>query len=72
MVELVIVLFKQLLQIPEQEEQGAVGMLGGRRSVQKSLLLAFKEHNVLDLLVFLSQEFTETLNKKLVIHILEI
>ena len=47
-------------------------MLGGRRSVQKSLLLAFKEHNVLDLLVFLSQEFTETLNKKLVIHILEI
>jgi len=53
MLELVIVLLKQLLQIPEVE--GGHGLGGtAKRNVQKSLLLAYKEHNVLDLLVFLT------------------
>ncbi len=52
MIELVIVLFKQLLQIPESDE--SVTQAGFRRNSQKSLLLAYKEHNVFDLLVYLS------------------
>ena len=72
MIELVIVLFKQLLQIPEHNENSAAQVYGGTRSLQKRLILAYKEHNVLDLLVYLSQEFSETLNKKLSIHLLEI
>jgi len=69
MIELIIVLLKQLLQIPEHED--CASLASNKRNLQKSLLLAFKEHNVLDLLVFLSQEFTEPLNKKLAIHLLE-
>lgn len=72
MIELVIVLFKQLLQIPEYDDKTAASLLGGSRNLQKRLLLAYKEHNVLDLLVYLSQEFVSSLNKKLAIHILEI
>ena len=54
MIELVIVLFKQLLQIPEYDDKTAASLLGGSRNLQKRLLLAYKEHNVLDLLVYLS------------------
>ena len=72
MIELVIVLFKQLLQIPEYDDKTAASLYGGSRNLQKRLLLAYKEHNVLDLLVYLSQEFVSSLNKKLAIHILEI
>ena len=76
MLELVIVLYKQLLQIPEAESGTSLSGVGGKRNVQKSLLLAFKEHNVLDLLVFLSQDFSEENNlsslcKKLAPHVLE-
>jgi len=70
MVELVIVLFKYLLQIPEFDEKAH--MQQGSRNLQKRLLLAFKESEVLDLIVFLSQDFSEPLNKKLAIHLLEI
>ena len=72
MIELVIVLIKQLLMIPDQENSVASAIYGGRSNLQKRLILAYKENNVLDLLVYLSQEFTESLNKKLAIHILEI
>ena len=76
MLELVIVLFKQLLQIPESEDGLNAGARGNKRNVQKSLLLAYKEHNVLDLLVFLTQDFSEentlsSLCKKLAPHVLE-
>jgi hypothetical protein len=42
MVELVIVLFKYLLQIPEFDEKAH--MQHGSRNLQKRLLLDFKEH----------------------------
>lgn len=76
MLELVIVLFKQLLQIPEAEDGLSHAGHGSKRNVQKSLLLSYKEHNVLDLLVFLTQDFSEenalsSLCKKLAPHVLE-
>ena len=74
MIELVIVLLKYLLQIPDQDSMqgGANQRASGAPNLQKRLLLEFKEHQVLDLLVFLSQDFSEQLNKKLAIHLLEI
>ena len=69
MVELIIVLLKQLLQIPE--DQNEIGK-SGERSVQKRLLAAYAEQNVFDLVVYLTQEFTEPLQVKLSIHFLEI
>jgi len=72
MIELVIVLFKQLLMIPDQDESNIAAIYGGHGNLQKRLILAYKEQNVLDLLVYLSQEFSENLNKKLSIHLLEI
>lgn len=47
-------------------------LTGFKQNVQKTLLLAYKEHNVLDLLVYLSNDFDNPLNKKLAIHLLEI
>jgi len=49
-----------------------VTLTGFKQNVQKTLLLAYKEHNVLDLLVYLSNDFDNPLNKKLAIHLLEI
>ena len=62
MIELIFVIFKQLLAIPE----------GARDCpIQKQLLLKFKEESVLEALIFLSQEFTEPFQKKLAMHFLE-
>ena len=49
-----------------------MALTGFKQNVQKTLLLAYKEHNVLDLLVYLSNDFENALNKKLAIHLLEI
>ena len=70
MIELIIVLFKQLLMIPESDD--GASLAGHKRNLQKNLLLAYKDNYVLDLFVCLSQEFSETLHKKLAIHLLEI
>jgi hypothetical protein len=63
MIELIFVIFKQLLSIPE----------GSRDCpIQKQLILKFKEESVLEAIIFLSQEFTEPFQKKLAMHFLEI
>lgn len=63
MIELIIVLFKQLLIIPDRSH----GV-----SLQKRLLLAFAADSVFDAFNFLTQEFKEPLHKKLAMHFLEI
>ena len=68
MVELIIVLLKQLLQIPEVPSL----MIRGEKSLQKRLLHMYSEENVLDLFVFMTQDFEDPLHKKLTMHFLEI
>ena len=68
MVELIIVLLKQLLQIPEVPSL----MVRGEKSLQKRLLHMYSEENVLDLFVFMTQDFEDPLHKKLTLHFLEI
>lgn len=63
MIELVIVLFKQLLAIPDRAQAA---------SLQKRLLLAFAQESVFDAFNFLTQEFKEPFQKKLAMHVLEI
>ena len=53
MVELIIVLLKQLLQIPE--DPGL--MIRGERSLQKRLLSMYSTEHVLDLFVYMTQQF---------------
>jgi len=50
MIELIFVIFKQILAIPESTRDCPI---------QKQLLLKFKEESVFEALIFLSQEFTE-------------
>lgn len=52
MIELIIVLYKQLLMIPDRSH----GF-----SLQKRLLLTFSKENVYDAFNFLTQEFKEPL-----------
>ena len=68
MVELIIVLLKQLLQIPEDPNL----MIRGERSLQKRLLSTYAQEHVLDLFVFMTQEFKDPLHQKLTMHFLEI
>ena len=63
MIELIFVIFKQILAIPESTRDCPI---------QKQLLLKFKEESVFEALIFLSQEFTEPFQKKLAMHFLEI
>lgn len=65
MIELIVVLFKQLLIIPDRPD-------GGQTNLQKRLLLAFANESVYDAFNFLTQEFKEPLQKKLAMHFLEI
>ena len=62
MIELIVVLFKQLLTIPDSDTG----------SEQKQLLLKFQDASVLDSFNFLTQDFKDPLNKKLAMHFLEI
>lgn len=71
MIELIIVLFKQLLQIPEPKP-GQQNTLYAKKDLQKKLLHVYHKENVLDCFNFLSQDFTDPLNKKLCMWILEI
>lgn len=70
MIELIIVLFKNLLQIPEpkatQQSSSFVG-----KDLQKKLLHTFSKENVLDSFNFLTQEFKQPMNQKLCMWILE-
>jgi hypothetical protein len=68
MVELIIVLLKQLLLIPEDPRL----MNQGERSLQKRFLSVLVKEHVLELFVFLSQDFEDMLHKKLAMHFLEI
>jgi hypothetical protein len=69
-IELIIVLFKHLLQIPDSlKEKDSTGKYS---NLQKRLLLAFDSANVLDSFIFLTQEFDKSLPKKLSLHFLEI
>ncbi len=71
MVELIIVLFKQLLQIPDPKSQETNTDFAGKH-LQKRLLLLYHDEQVLDSFNYLSQDFTNPLNKMLCMHILEI
>ena len=71
MIELIIVLFKQLLQIPEPKPS-ETNTEFANKDLQKKLLLMYSEEQVLDAFNYLSQEFTSPLNKMLCMHILEI
>jgi hypothetical protein len=71
MIELIIVLFKQLLQIPEPR-MNQQDTKFSKRDLQKRLLHVFHKENVLDSFNYLSQDFSDPLNKKLCMWILEI
>jgi hypothetical protein len=62
MIELIIVLFKQVLQIPEDRD----------KNQQRRLLLVFAEESVLDSFIYLTQDFSQPYIKKLTITFLEI
>ncbi len=57
MIELIIILFKQLITIPDasQRETSDVNLL----TLQKRLLLHFSEESVLDSFIYLTQDFTQ-------------
>jgi hypothetical protein len=71
MIELIIVLFKQLLQIPEPKFS-QTNTLFANKDLQKKLLHVFSQESVLDSFNYLSQDFSQPLNKKLCMQILEI
>lgn len=71
MIELIIVLFKQLMQIPDPKHGDTNTAFYGK-DLQKNLLIKFSEESVLDSFNYLSQEFTTPLQKKLCLPLLEI
>lgn len=71
MVELIVVIFKQLLQIPDPKESESNTSFKGKQ-LHKNLILTFSRESVLDSFNFLSQEFKTPLQKKLCLHILDI
>ena len=71
MIELIIMLFKQLLQIPDARV-GLTDTKFANRKIQKELLHVFHEENVLDSFNYLSQEFKTPIQQKLCMQILEI
>lgn len=71
MIELIIVLFKQLMQIPDPKHGDTNTSFYGK-DLQKNLLIKFSEESVLDSFNYLSQEFTTPLQKKLCLPLLEI
>lgn len=60
MIELIVVLFKQILSID------------GAPQLQKQWIVMLSDEQVLDVFVFLTNDFTQPLNKKLAMHFLEI
>jgi len=60
MIELIVVLFKNLLAVPSDSH------------LHKQVLLKFGETKVLDAFNYLTQEFNEPVQKKLAMHFLEI
>lgn len=71
MIELLVVLFKQLLLIPEPRASEKSSAYAGMH-LQRGLLIKYKEDAVLDAVNYLSQEFETDLQKNLAIQILEI
>lgn len=69
MIELIIVLFKQLLQIPDERN---VQESANNFSLQKRLLLVFTEEAALDSFIFMTQDFSQPFFQKISIHFLEI
>ena len=57
MIELIIVLFKQLLQIPEPKFS-QTNTLFANKDLQKKLLHVFSQESVLDSFNYLSQDFS--------------
>ena len=57
MIELIIVLFKQLLQIPEPKV-GETNTQFAKKDLQKRLLMMFSKESVLDSFNYLSQDFS--------------
>ena len=70
MTELLVVLFMQLLQVPEPHEKEGSKFAG--LHLQRDLLMKFKQDAVLDAINYLSQEFETDLQKNLAMQILEI
>ncbi|CDW80133.1 UNKNOWN [Stylonychia lemnae] len=68
MIELIIVLFKQLLVIPDDKKKDQSNFV----NLQKSLLIAFAEESVLDSFIFMTQDFSHSFFQKLSIHFMEI
>jgi len=71
MIELIVVLFKHLLKIPDPLPTASSGN-ELYRDLQKKLIMVYQEKNVLDSFVFLTQDIDSPLSKKLGLHFLEI
>ena len=69
MIELIVVLFKHLLAIPDPPKSTTNLAY---QDLQKKLLTLYYDSNVLDSFIYLTQEFNTTLSKKLALHFLEI
>lgn len=65
MIELIIVLFKQLLMISDNQDKN-------QYSLQKQLLSVFSEESVFDSFIYLTQDFTDPFFQKISLHFLEI
>lgn len=63
MIELIIVLFKQLIAIPDASKNEASNVKF--QTLQKQLLIHFSEENVLDSFIFLTQDYSQDIQKKL-------
>jgi len=58
MIELIIILFKQLITIPDASSKDTTSDLSFQ-TLQKRLLLHFAEESVLDSFIYLTQDFTQ-------------
>ncbi len=71
MIELIVVLFKHLLKIPDMlPTMSSANQL--YRDLQKKLIMAYHDKNVLDSFIFLTQDIDSPLAKRLSLHFLEI
>eukprot|EP00826_Nyctotherus_ovalis_P040972 TRINITY_DN4080_c0_g1_i1.p1 TRINITY_DN4080_c0_g1~~TRINITY_DN4080_c0_g1_i1.p1 ORF type:complete len:337 (-),score=102.82 TRINITY_DN4080_c0_g1_i1:47-925(-) len=71
MIELILILLKHLLKISEPLQTIRAGN-ELHRDLQKRLIIAFKEANVLDSFVYLTQDMTSPISKKLGLDFLDI
>lgn len=70
MIELIVVIFKQLLSIPDPKANETYSNFRDSQ-LQKKLLLMYHEEEVLQAINYISQEFDTPLRKMLCMHILE-